>query len=498
MHRSILINDTPIDDNGMAAGPSGQPEPEKITLQPASGALKGEVAVPGDKSISHRAIMLSSIAKGDTVIEHFLNSADCRATIDCFGRLGIYIEEDFEHPGVLTVHGTGLHGLYPSHSPIALYTQNSGTTTRILTGILAPQPFVSYLSGDDSINRRPMKRVMEPLNEMGGSVESLNNNDCAPLKITGKPLHGIEYHTKTASAQVKSAILCAGLYAEGNTTVVEPAVSRDHTERMLKAFGADLDITDLYDTIQPEPDPIADLLNIMSNTQRYSGMNHPPRRIFKGHSVTVHPAEELRSPGRIVIPGDISSAAFFIAAGSIVPGSEILIRNVGMNKTRDGILRIAQDMGADIAIQNLAADAEPHADILVKASALHGTTIEGAIIPTLIDELPVIAVMAAAASGTTTIHDAAELKVKESDRIAAMTEGLAAMGADITSTEDGWIIHGGKPLHGAAVRTFGDHRVAMSLAVASLLADGETTLDDAGCIDISYPDFFTDLDKLKS
>lgn len=501
MHRSILINDTPTDSNGMvspsaANGQGAEPAAEPRTLQPVKGPLKGEIEVPGDKSISHRAIMISSIAKGDTVVEHFLDSADCRATMDCFGRLGIYIERDFENPGRLIVHGTGLHGLYPSNSPIALYTQNSGTTTRIMSGILAAQRFVSYVSGDDSVNRRPMKRIIEPLNEMGGSVESMNQDDCAPLKITGRPLHGIEYRTKTASAQVKSAILMAGLYAEGKTTVTEPATSRDHTERMLQAFGAKLDIHEDYETIKEATDPIADLLNIMSGTQRYSGSTHPARRIFKGHTVTIEPAEELRSPGRIVVPGDISSAAYFIAAASIVPDSEILIKNVGLNSTRDGILSVAQNMGASIAIQNMKVESEPRADLLVKSAPLHGTTVEGAIVPTLIDELPVIAVMAAAAQGKTTITDAAELKVKESDRIAAMTEGLSAMGVDITSTDDGWIIQGGKPLHGANIRTFRDHRVAMSFAVASLIAEGETTLDDASCVDISYPDFFQDLSRL--
>lgn len=488
MHRSILINDSPE---------GNQNSERKLILRPALDGLKGELSVPGDKSISHRAVMFSSLAKGDTIIEHFLDSADCRATIDCFGRLGIYIEEDYGTPGRLIVHGTGLHGLYPSHSPIALYTQNSGTTTRILSGILAPQRFVSLISGDESVNKRPMKRIIEPLVEMGASVESMNGDDCAPLRITGRPLHGIQYHTKTASAQVKSAILCAGLYAEGDTTVIEPAASRDHTERMLKSFGVSLDIKDLYEMEKEQSDPIADLLNVLSNTEMFSGMNRAPKKIFRGHSVTIHPTEELRSPGIIMVPGDISSAAYFIAAATLVPGSEITLKNVGMNGTRDGILRVALDMGASVSIQNLAAEAEPHADLVIKSAPLHGTTLEGALIPALIDELPIVAVMAAAADGTTIIRDAAELRVKESDRIAAMTAGLTAMGADITATEDGMIIHGGKPLHGATIHTFKDHRVAMSFAIASLIAEGETTLDDASCVDISYPDFFRDLQSLQ-
>ena len=467
MHRHILIKDASSAEAGSAAQTSS-PNPKGITLSSAA-SLKGELTIPGDKSISHRAIMFSSLAKGDTQITHFLESADCLATMDCFSRLGIYIERDFSEPGKLIVHGTGLHGLYPSHSPIALYSLNSGTTTRIMSGILAPQHFTSYITGDESVNRRPMKRVMEPLQQMGADIVSMNDDNCAPLKITGKPLHGITWRTSVASAQVKSAILCAGLYAEGNTTVTEPAISRDHTEKMLAAFGHAPSVTDLSDD---------------------SGN-------FAGHSVSVTPAGELWSPEQITVPGDISSAAYFIAAACLVPNSEILIRNVGMNKTRDGILRAARAMGADITVLNESSAAEPSADLLVRTSSLHGTIVEGDMIPTLIDEIPILAVMAAAAEGTTIIRDAAELKVKESDRIAAMTEGLQAMGCRITPTEDGMIIEGGAPLHGASIRTFKDHRIAMSFAIAALIAEGETTLDDAGCVDISYPSFFENLNQLR-
>ena len=472
-----------------------------LTLTPAR-ALRGTVDIPGDKSISHRAVMFGSLAKGDTRVTHFLESADCLATMDCFERLGVRIGRDQAKPGELVVHGAGLRGLNPggtaagsavrsrtdcaqeqtfyaasaresgsspAGSPaVQLYSANSGTTTRILSGILAPQDFTSILSGDSSVNRRPMKRVIEPLSEMGADIISVGGNGCAPLRITGKALHGITYRTKVASAQVKSAILCAGLYADGKTTVIEPAVSRDHTERMLAAFGHAPDVKDLTD---------AD-------------------GAFAGHAVTVTPAAELTSPGVIVVPGDISSAAYFIAAACITPDAEVLIRNVGMNRTRGGILRAAEAMGADITVLNYADAAEPYADLLVKTSSLHGTTIEGSIIPTLIDELPVIAVMAAAAEGTTVIRDAAELKVKESDRIATVTEGLRAMGADVTPTADGMIIRGGKPLRGALIHTCKDHRVAMSFAVASLIAEGETTLDDPGCVNISYPEFFRDLRSL--
>lgn len=468
MHRHILIKDASSAEASPAAAKVNSPSSKAITLSSAA-SLKGELTIPGDKSISHRAIMFSSLAKGDTQITHFLESADCLATMDCFSRLGIYIERDFSEHGKLIVHGTGLRGLYPSHSPIALYSQNSGTTTRIMSGILAPQHFTSYITGDESVNRRPMKRVMEPLQQMGADIVSMNDDNCAPLKITGKPLHGITWKTSVASAQVKSAILCAGLYAEGNTTVLEPAISRDHTEKMLAAFGHAPAVTDLTDD---------------------SGK-------FAGHSVSVTPAKELWSPEQITVPGDISSAAYFIAAACLVPNSEVLIRNVGINETRDGILRVARAMGADITVLNENRAAEPSADLLVRTSSLHGTIVEGDMIPTLIDEIPIIAVMAAAADGTTIIRDAAELKVKESDRIAAMTEGLQAMGCRITPTGDGMIIAGGAPLRGAAIRTFKDHRIAMSFAIAALIAEGETVLDDAGCVDISYPTFFENLNQLR-
>lgn len=468
MHRHILIKDASSAEASPAAAKVNSPSSKAITLSSAA-SLKGELTIPGDKSISHRAIMFSSLAKGDTQITHFLESADCLATMDCFSRLGIYIERDFSEHGKLIVHGTGLRGLYPSHSPIALYSQNSGTTTRIMSGILAPQHFTSYITGDESVNRRPMKRVMEPLQQMGADIVSMNDDNCAPLKITGKPLHGITWKTSVASAQVKSAILCAGLYAEGNTTVLEPAISRDHTEKMLAAFGHAPAVTDLTDD---------------------SGK-------FAGHSVSVTPAQELWSPEQITVPGDISSAAYFIAAACLVPNSEVLIRNVGTNETRDGILRVARAMGADITVLNENRAAEPSADLLVRTSSLHGTIVEGDMIPTLIDEIPIIAVMAAAADGTTIIRDAAELKVKESDRIAAMTEGLQAMGCRITPTGDGMIIKGGAPLRGAAIRTFKDHRIAMSFAIAALIAEGETVLDDAGCVDISYPTFFENLNQLR-
>lgn len=434
-----------------------------LTLHKSAG-LSGTVTVPGDKSISHRAVMFGSLANGTTEINGFLSGADCLSTIDCFRRLGVEIDCDTATGHVL-VHGKGMHGLAPAdgNKEAQLYTGNSGTTTRIISGILAPQPFTTILSGDDSINHRPMKRVITPLTQMGASIRSMQDNGCAPLCITGSSLHGIHYESPVASAQVKSAILCAGLYAQGQTTVTEPSLSRDHTERMLSAFGAE----------------------VATHVEKGSG----------AASITISPCQELYAQ-QIQVPGDISSAAYFIAAGLIVPGSEILIRNVGINETRAGILEVAKAMGADIQYTNIKNDAEPIADLVVRSSSLHGTVIEGDMIPTLIDELPVIAVMAAAAEGTTIVRDAAELKVKESDRIAAVTENLRAMGGDITPTEDGFLIEGGKPLHGAVIDPRLDHRIAMSFAVASLIAEGETQIKDEQCVTISYPDFYKDLASL--
>ncbi len=417
--------------------------------------LKGTITVPGDKSISHRSIMLAALAEGRSEITGFLEGADCLSTISCFQKLGIEIQTE-KGSGTVRVCGRGLHGLTaPSDT---LDTGNSGTTIRLLSGILAAQPFSSRLTGDASIQRRPMKRIMEPLTQMGADIRSEAGNGCAPLRIQGAPLSGIHYTSKVASAQVKSAILLAGLYAQGPTSVTEPFLSRNHSEIMLKLFGADIS--------------------------------------SEGTTATIRPGAALWARS-IQIPGDISSAAYFIAAGAIVPGSEILIRSVGINPTRDGILKAAQSMGADITLENIRTDdGEPTADILIRSSSLHGTTLGGSLIPTLIDELPVIAVMAAYAEGTTVIKDAAELKVKESDRIKVMTENLRAMGCDVEAADDGMIIHGGKPLHGAVIDTHTDHRVAMSFAVAALQAEGDTKLLGAECIDISYPEFYRDLESL--
>lgn len=415
-------------------------------------ALRGEVTIPGDKSISHRAVMLGAISEGTTRITNFLRGADCLSTIACFRKMGIDIEES---PDQILVHGKGLHGLQAPAD--ILDAGNSGTTTRLISGILAGQSFESTLTGDASIQKRPMKRIITPLTMMGADVESLSGDGCAPLRIRGSHLKGIDYHSPVASAQVKSCILLAGLYADSVTSVTEPYVSRDHSERMLSSFGAALKTDGSTVSIQPEP--------------RLMGQE-------------------------VAVPGDISSAAYFIAAALLVPGSELLIKNVGINPTRDGILRICRRMGADITILNRREHGrEPVADLLVKHSPLTGTVIEGAVIPTLIDELPILAVMAAFAEGSTVIRYAQELKVKESNRLDILVHHLSAMGADITGTEDGMVINGGRPLHGAVLESHLDHRIAMSFAVAGIAAQGETEILQADCVDISYPGFYRDLLK---
>lgn len=435
-----------------------------MEIKPSRG-LHGEVEIPGDKSISHRSVMFGALAKGTTEITHFLQGADCLSTIGCFREMGIEIENT---PEKILVHGKGLRGL--SAPSRILDVGNSGTTTRLISGILSGQPFASTLSGDASLNSRPMKRIIEPLTLMGVDITSQNGNGCAPLLInhqlpanTVPALHSIHYHSKVASAQVKSAILLAGLYADDVTQVTEPALSRNHTELMLGGFGASVS-TKLHED--------------------------------GSATAAIHPCEELFAQ-KIQIPGDISSAAYFIAAGLLVPGSELLIKNVGINPTRSGLLTVCEAMGADITYLNKRTDGgEPTADLLVKSSSLHGTTVEAPIIPTLIDEIPMIAVMAAFAEGTTVIRDAAELKVKETDRIKTTTEGLLAMGADVTPTEDGMIIRGGKPVHGGTVNSYLDHRIAMAFAVAGLAADGVTTIVDSNCVDVSYPGFFETLQSL--
>ena len=418
-----------------------------------SGKLRGEITVPGDKSISHRSVMLGSIAKGDTKISGFLTGEDCLSTIDCFKKLGIDIEVNGTD---VTVHGKGLKGL--SAPAETLDVGNSGTTLRLMSGILSAQPFTTRLTGDSSIQKRPMGRVASPLGLMGAKITSENEKMTAPLTIEGQSLHGIDYTLPVASAQVKSALILAGLYADGETRITEPEATRDHTEIMLNYLGADI------------------------------------RK--EGDTIVVRPAAELTGKD-ITVPGDISSAAYFIAAALISKDSEVLIKNVGVNPTRTGIITAFKAMGGNIELTNeRTVCGEPVADILVRSSRLHGVVIKGAIIPKLIDEIPVIAAAACYASGETVIADAAELRVKESDRIKTMAAELGRMGATVIQTDDGMIILGGIPLHGAVCESYNDHRVAMSVAVAALGAKGETQIKDCGCVDISFPGYFDALMSL--
>lgn len=414
--------------------------------------LNGKIKIPGDKSISHRAVMFGSLAKGDTEITGFLRGDDCMSTISCFKKLGIDIEVTDDK---VIVHGKGINGLTaPSET---LDVGNSGTTIRLISGILAAQNFNSTLNGDASIQKRPMNRVIKPLSQMGAEIESTNNG-YAPLTIHGKKLKAMEYTMPVASAQVKSSILLASLFAEGTTTIIEPVASRDHTEIMLNYFGA--------------------------NIKNENGV------------ITSTPVEELYGKN-LEVPGDISSAAFFMVAGLVVPNSHIIIENVGINPTRTGIIDALKAMGGYVEIINeRKSGGELVGDIEVKTSNLKATTLEGSIIPRMIDEIPVFAVAALCAEGTTVVKDATELKVKESNRISTMSQELGKMGVVIEETDDGMIIKGNQKLKGATVYSHLDHRVAMSCAIASLIADGETTITDADCVGISFPNFYELLNNL--
>ncbi|RST73623.1 3-phosphoshikimate 1-carboxyvinyltransferase [Siminovitchia acidinfaciens] len=417
--------------------------------------LSGTFRVPGDKSISHRAVMLGAIADGKTKVHGLLTGDDCLNTIDCFRKLGVQISQEGEY---VEIDGTGFDGLKEPHE--ILDVGNSGTTIRLMLGILAGAPFHTCLIGDDSITNRPMDRVARPLRQMGAKIDGRENGSFAPISIRGGGLEGIDYASPVASAQVKSAILLAGLQAEGTTTVIEPQTSRDHTERMLTAFGCQVEVDGLKTTIKGKQD-------------------------LKGTTIQV--------------PGDISSAAFFLIAGAIVPNSELKIKNVGINPTRTGILEVLEEMGADILIEETDSNNfEPVADITIKTSVLKGIEIGGDIIPRLIDEIPIIALAATQAKGRTVIKDAAELKVKETNRIDTVVDELSKMGAKIEATEDGMIIHGGTELLPAVVNSHGDHRIGMMLAIASCIAKGETVIENSEAISISYPNFFQHLKELKS
>lgn len=408
--------------------------------------LQGEIAIPGDKSISHRAVMFGALAEGETVISNFLPGADCRSTIQCFRALGIDIAET---PTEVRVVGGGVQGLQEPAD--VLDVGNSGTTLRLLSGILAGQKFYSTLTGDASIRTRPMGRVTDPLRMMGAKIWGRQRGKLAPLAIQGAPLAAIRYALPVASAQVKSAILLAGLYATGVTVVEEPKSSRDHTERMLQYFGVDLE--------------------------------------KQGNIISMDGGQNLQGR-QVAVPGDISSAAFFLVAASIVPNSRLLLKNVGVNPTRDGIIEVLLKMGAQIEQVNpREVCGEPVADLLVSSSSLRGTLVEGDVIPRLIDEIPVLAVAAACAQGETIIRDAAELKVKESNRIATVIKELSKFGVQIQELPDGMVITGAAGLCSANCESYHDHRIAMAMAVAGLVAEGTTQIQGAECVDVSFPGF---------
>jgi 3-phosphoshikimate 1-carboxyvinyltransferase len=420
-----------------------------LVIQPSRG-LKGDITLPGDKSLSHRSVMLAAIADGDTAITGFLTGEDTLNTLRAVRMLGIGVDET--GPGVYSVHGRGLDGL--SEPSDALDLGNAGTGIRLLAGLLAGQRFFSVLTGDQYLRKRPMGRITEPLRRMGAIIDGREGGKFAPLAIrgAGERTMPIEFTSPVASAQVKSAVLLCGLFADGVTSVTEPSRSRDHTERMLGFFSAD--VTE------------------------------------EGLRVSVKGRQRLRPKGVLHIPADISSAAFFIVAASIVPGSDITARNVGVNPTRTGILDILAEMGADIAFENRREQAgEPVADIRVRYRKLRGVRIGGDMIPRTIDEIPVLCVAAAYADGTTIISDARELRVKESDRIAAMAAELGKLGASVRELPDGMEITGKSALDGGVCESHGDHRVAMSIAVAGLAARGNTTVKDTEWIDTSFPGF---------
>lgn len=417
-------------------------------------ALTGSIQIPADKSISHRSIMFGALANGTTTVKNFLRGEDCFSTLHAFQKLGVPIQDDGE---TITIEGVGFAGLKPAEE--AIDVGNSGTTIRLMMGILAGQDFTTTLFGDDSLAKRPMNRVMLPLREMGAKLTGDQGSEFPPITIEGTTaLKPIKYQLPMASAQVKSAILFAALQAHGTSRIIEKEPTRNHTEEMIKQFGGHIETAADEKTIT------------VSGPQTFQGQE-------------------------VIVPGDISSAAFFLVAGAIVPNSRIHMTNVGVNPSRTGILTVMEAMGADLVTSEVD-EQNQSATLTIATSSLQGVTIEGAIIPKLIDELPIIALLATQAQGTTVIKDAEELKVKETNRIDATAEELRKMGADITPTEDGLLIKGPTPLHGAEVDSRGDHRIGMMLAVASLIAQGETELLRPEAINVSYPNFFADLASL--
>ncbi|SFS94625.1 3-phosphoshikimate 1-carboxyvinyltransferase [Marininema halotolerans] len=419
---------------------------QQLTMKPGN-SLQGTVQVPGDKSISHRSVMFGAIAQGTTRVKGFLPGADCLATIACFRNMGVSITQ--ESPTSLTIEGAGWEGL---HEPNQLLdVGNSGTTIRLMLGILAGRSFYSAVAGDESIARRPMDRVLHPLREMGAQVDGRQGGRFTPLGIRGGGLQGIRYQSPVASAQIKSCLLLAGLQAKGETVVEEPYRSRDHSERMLRAFGAEVN--------------------------SFSG------------GVSVRGGQQL-SGREVRVPGDISSAAFPMIAALLVPGSQVTLQDVGVNPTRTGILDVLKAMGATIEVKETGEwCGEPVGDITISTSTLFGTEIGGELIPRLIDEIPIIAVAATQAKGKTIIRDAAELKVKETNRIAVTAGELTKLGARIEETEDGMVIEGGTPLTGGICDSRGDHRIGMATAIAGLIAKGGVTVHNADAINVSFPGF---------
>jgi 3-phosphoshikimate 1-carboxyvinyltransferase len=424
----------------------------KLILSKAS-KINGNIKVSGDKSITHRGLILGSIAEGTTTLHNYSKCDDCMSTLEIMEKLGINI---IKKESLIKIEGKGLKGL--KEPACVLNCNNSGTSMRLLSGLLAGQSFFSVLTGDSSLTKRPMKRIIEPLSLMGAEIIGRDDNKFAPLAIKGGKLGAIDYKTHLPSAQVKSSILLASLYAKGNTSVTEPEKSRDHTERMLDLFGAKIE--------------------------------------HAGNKITLKGKNKLIAK-EISIPGDISSAAFFLVLGSLITDSKITIKNIGINITRIGIIDVLKSMGADISIKNeINKDYEPAADLLVKGRKLKGITITKHIIPTVIDELPIIAVAATQANGTTVIKNAEELRVKETDRIHAIAKGLKEMGAKIEEKPDGLIIKGPTKLKGNTCESFGDHRIGMALAVAGIIAEGKTTILESECIDISFPEFTTLLRRI--
>ena len=414
--------------------------------------LQGTITIPGDKSVSHRSIMFGAMAQGTTTVEGFLLGDDCLDTIKCFRKLGVVI--DVESTNV-TITSPGI-AAWQEPSEV-LYTGNSGTTTRLMLGVLAGSRIHSIMTGDASIAKRPMRRVVDPLRLMGADIRGRANGQFTPLAIQGTALQAIDYQMPVASAQVKSAILLAGLHATGTTIVREDVVSRDHTERMLRQFGVAITTDD---------------------------------------GVTSLTGGQTLTATHVAVPGDISSAAFFLVAGAIVPHSKVVLNNVGMNPTRDGIIDVLRAMNVTLEVSEQTTAQEPTATLTVTSSVIQPTVIEGSLIPRLIDEIPIIALLATQAHGTTIIRDAEELKVKETDRITAVVDELTKLGAVIEATADGMIITGPTKLHGASLKSYGDHRIGMMGAIAALLADGEVTIDDTACITISYPNFFEHIAQL--